>query len=495
MPLIDLLVDERLLSTDTVVDKDVAAGAETRVVTIEPAHEALLRQWGLLNDWLAEDFGLLATLEGVRRAARDWDANSRADAWLAHQGQRLAETQALDARLDIAAMLDAQDRAYLAACHARDDAARAEADARRRERAEEDARRLADAQALAASRRRAAIVLASVLALAIITTVFAVYGFVSAREALSNFNSARSIALDLLRPVAPTADAPERLDVLNRVDEALSTLASRNAYDNQLALSRLQVWEDQARLQISRNNLAAAMPIVQKEVTYTRDLMQHSPGDVATIGLAAESLIALGDLQSRADPREAFTRYKEALSLLRGKEQLMSGSDKMALALERVGTSALTLGDLSEAGRDLTMAADLRKRTLEASPHDAFLREDYTHALSNLASLQILQGDFPKAVEVSLVALKVRRALVEDQPGDAARTRDLAKLLCRLTMLGKASDPRPPDIDSWIAEGARHAADLMILDPRNPQNAPLVDAFRALAARANPDGPACSPSG
>ena len=54
--------------------------------------------------------------------------------------------------------------------------------------------------------------------------------------------------------------------------------------------------------------------------------MQHSPGDVATIGLAAEEFsIALGDLQSRADPREAFTRYKEALSLLRGKEQLMSG--------------------------------------------------------------------------------------------------------------------------------------------------------------------------
>jgi hypothetical protein len=70
LPLINLLVDERLLSTDTVVDKDGAAGVETRVVTIEPAHEALLRQWGSLNDWLAEDFGLLTTLEGVRRRAR-----------------------------------------------------------------------------------------------------------------------------------------------------------------------------------------------------------------------------------------------------------------------------------------------------------------------------------------------------------------------------------------------------------------------------------------
>ena len=148
-------------------------------------------------------------------------------------GPTTGRTQALDARLDIAARCwTRKDRAYLAACHARHDAARAEADARRRERAEEDARPTADAQALAASARRAAIVLASVLALAIITTVFAVYGFVSAREALSNFNSARSIALDLLRPVAPTADAPERLDVLQgrrgprRSPHAMRTITS-----------------------------------------------------------------------------------------------------------------------------------------------------------------------------------------------------------------------------------------------------------------------------
>jgi hypothetical protein len=91
------------------------------------------------------------------------------------------------------------------------------------------------------------------------------------------------------------------------------------------------------------------------------------------------------------------------------------------------------------------------------------------------------------------VALKIHRGLVEDQPADAARKRDLVKFLCRLAILGKASHPPPPDIDSWIAEGARHAADLMILDPLNSQNARLVDAFRALTARANPDGSACKP--
>ncbi len=115
IPLIDLLIEERLLSTDTVVEKD-QAGKEVRTPTIEPTHEALLRQWGLLEGWLAEDFGLLATLEGVKRAARDWDANGRAEAWLVHQGQRLAEAQSLDERPDIVARLDATDRSYLAQC-------------------------------------------------------------------------------------------------------------------------------------------------------------------------------------------------------------------------------------------------------------------------------------------------------------------------------------------------------------------------------------------
>jgi hypothetical protein len=154
-PLIDLLVEERLLSTDTMATKDTL-GAEARIATIDPAHEALLRQWSLLEGWLQEDFRLLATLEGVKRAARDWEANGRAEAWLAHQAQRLAEAHALDGRTDIAAKLDTVDRAYLAVCRAREETTRAEAEERRREREEEQARRLTDAEAIAVANRRVA---------------------------------------------------------------------------------------------------------------------------------------------------------------------------------------------------------------------------------------------------------------------------------------------------------------------------------------------------
>jgi hypothetical protein len=74
-PLIDLFVEERLLSVDTRVSRDSKTGDETRESTVEPTHEALLRQWGLLDGWLTEDFGRLATLEGGKRAARNRDAN------------------------------------------------------------------------------------------------------------------------------------------------------------------------------------------------------------------------------------------------------------------------------------------------------------------------------------------------------------------------------------------------------------------------------------
>jgi hypothetical protein len=80
-PLIDLLVDQRLLSTDVAKD--------TGEKTIEPAHEELLRQWGLLRGWLSEDAGLLSVMDGVQRASRDWAANAKDAAWLTHKTDRL----------------------------------------------------------------------------------------------------------------------------------------------------------------------------------------------------------------------------------------------------------------------------------------------------------------------------------------------------------------------------------------------------------------------
>lgn len=110
--LIDLLKEQRLLATD--VDW------QSREITIEPAHETLLRQWGLLQDWLAEDSGLLALLEGVKRASRDWAGNARDAGWLIHADGRLAAAERLRQRPDLAANFESTDWDYLAACRKRE---------------------------------------------------------------------------------------------------------------------------------------------------------------------------------------------------------------------------------------------------------------------------------------------------------------------------------------------------------------------------------------
>jgi hypothetical protein len=107
-PLIGHLVDQHLLSTDIAKD--------TGEKTIEPAHEALLRQWGLLEGWLTEDGELLSIMDGVKRASRDWAANGRDAAWLIHSGGRLDAAERLCERRDLAANFKPTDTDYLTAC-------------------------------------------------------------------------------------------------------------------------------------------------------------------------------------------------------------------------------------------------------------------------------------------------------------------------------------------------------------------------------------------
>ena len=163
-PLVRLLVEQRLLSTDRLVLRE--GDREKIEITIEPAHEALLRQWGLLHGWLEEDFAALTTLEAVKRAARDWEANARRAEWLNHGGSRLDEAEAIAGRTDLAGDLTAVARDYLAQCRERDEAEerarleRIETERRLKE-GELERERLArqaaeQAQELAAERARAA---------------------------------------------------------------------------------------------------------------------------------------------------------------------------------------------------------------------------------------------------------------------------------------------------------------------------------------------------
>lgn len=144
---------------------------ETRLVMrdrdlVEVAHEALIRSWRRLRQWLADDRQLLLQLDDLRHAAGAWARGGGAEEFL-WSGGRLAQAEAL-AHLP-RFRLNAQERAFLdagAAARRREQEAQlAQLQQERRLRAEAEAsRRLAEQEAERAREAAAAADRASALA-------------------------------------------------------------------------------------------------------------------------------------------------------------------------------------------------------------------------------------------------------------------------------------------------------------------------------------------
>ena len=114
--LVKRLADSRLVVTSM---NDV-----TGLEEVEVAHEALIRYWPLLRNWLDADRELLRVREGIRRAAWDWQTSQRDESYLAHRGKRLRSAEALLAHPHIT--LNEQEAAYVRSCQAAEAAALAE---------------------------------------------------------------------------------------------------------------------------------------------------------------------------------------------------------------------------------------------------------------------------------------------------------------------------------------------------------------------------------
>ena len=146
-PLLERLIEQRLL----VRDRRRLEGRADAVV-VEVAHEALLRQWPMLTEWLREDVRALKTLDAVQRAAAEWAKNreeaAKGEVWLVHTGERLRTAEALR-RADFLRLLGTQGQGYLEACRARDDRLRQEKEARAEAERVAKERELLQAKALA----------------------------------------------------------------------------------------------------------------------------------------------------------------------------------------------------------------------------------------------------------------------------------------------------------------------------------------------------------
>ena len=158
-PLIQAMVDKRLLVKDT---RDGQA-------VVEVALESLLRQWRELAAWLRDEAQDLKDADSLERAAADWRASDRNEAWLL-EGTRLAEAETLSAKPRFRDRLD-PTRDFLHASRRREDD-RLEAE-KQRQQAELQAAKTTRGAAL---RKRSRILIAVLAVTAVIAVVAVVLG-------------------------------------------------------------------------------------------------------------------------------------------------------------------------------------------------------------------------------------------------------------------------------------------------------------------------------
>lgn len=122
--------------------------------TWEVVHEALLRQWAELEDWIDAAREDLVAIDRIQAATAHWDASGQQNADLTHAGNRLYEAMRLQSAPRYADRFTDRETAYLKACSdkendilKRDKLLREEAE-RERDQAEIEARRAVKNQSL-----------------------------------------------------------------------------------------------------------------------------------------------------------------------------------------------------------------------------------------------------------------------------------------------------------------------------------------------------------
>jgi dipeptidyl aminopeptidase/acylaminoacyl peptidase len=117
--LVSRLIEQRLLLTDS---RRVAHADDTTapVEVVEVAHEALLRQWDMLERWLRTFAADLAATESIRRCANDWQRSQGDEVMLVHTAHRLQAALGLLADERLKGRFEPVDVDYLQACRERD---------------------------------------------------------------------------------------------------------------------------------------------------------------------------------------------------------------------------------------------------------------------------------------------------------------------------------------------------------------------------------------
>ena len=432
--LVQALVDARLLVSDL---------ADDRQAGFRVAHEAILRRWPRVTEWIAAHQQALQLRSRLHQQVQRWLAEGRAREYLLPRGKQLEEAVELLGRTEFA--LSADERAFVEASQQR---------------------------ATRGERLR----IAAISALAVLTLLSAALAWRAERaESLARRRGAEAEDLlsymlgefaDRLRPIG-------RLELLDSVGgKALAHLAGdEGTLGAPARLQRAKALTVIGEVRVSKRELDAALAPLQQ----ARELLRGDPPAGLPLGdwRKAQGTAAfwIGHIHYNkrqfGPARRAMQDYADySADWLRHEPGHYEALLESSYAQNSLGSLMLDSGDLGGAVQQFSGSAALKRQLLALRPQDLSLKSDLADSLSWQGRALAWQGDFEPARQLLGEGLGLIVAVRKAAPQDLAWVYREALLHAGLAEVLDRQG-RGDAAQAELGEAARRMDQLLRVEPDN----------------------------
>ncbi len=385
--LVKALVEARLLVTDF-----IAGEAGFRV-----AHEALLRRWPRVTDWVARHRGTLALRHGLAPWVQRWLAAGQSGDQLLPHGDHLAQVRA--AVVESPQAFTAEERDFV----------------------QQSIRRL---QRATGWRWGGAVL---VVMLAVYASWAAWRNGQLAETAARRGNDSERLVSFMLGDLADQLRPLGRLALLDGVaSQALAVLGGRqgrSAEDLQAAMQRARALVVVAEVNLDKGRVAVAEPALAEAQRLLEDAQARGVADDSVLKTRGavefwhgRMAMDRGDL---ADAQRRLGRYR----MLSAQWQAQSPNSReawieLSYALNSLGSVAIKQGAWQEAARLFEESLSWKEKALAAKPDDTALAADLADTLAWQGFGELAQGRMRQALARLEQVADVLKKLRTQNPGD-----------------------------------------------------------------------------
>jgi DNA-binding winged helix-turn-helix (wHTH) protein len=431
--LVKALVDARLFTS--------SLHAGTAVFGL--AHEALLRRWPRVVEWVDSHRQSLQVRTRIAASAVRWDANSRSRDLLLPRG--LQANQARQLRQDTALSLEPLTAAYID-------------------------------HSLRLVRRGETVrivILAIVFGLALLAGALSIAARSAQREAEQHRNEAESLMSFMLGDFVERLRPLGRLDLLDSVsNRALTYLADgRHDTSGPALAQRAKALQVLSEVKMARGDGAGAESALLLGRTILQRQLAAAPNDAALLKSAGANAFWLGQLHlDRSDRAEAL-RYFTDYRIFADRQAAAAPHDpdgliEQSYARSSLGSLALDSGKVALAVEEFASSVALKTAALARTPGDEKLAADLANGLSWQATAQSRLGNLDASMALTLRETAILERLHNAAPTNASWTQRYGFALSHLGEINRALGHQAAARDC-IARAAELLRAVVARDPTN----------------------------